>query len=192
MAGCWGALNLTPQAKSVSKKVIVLGGSGMLGSMILDYLLQQRDLEVTATVRRRALATKLRQHFGGGRWSLFDADTRNLHDAVRVIDGHEWVINAIGVIKSLVHDDNAAEVERAIRVNSVLPYLISHRAEAIGAQVLQIATDCVYSGDTGSYSEHHQHDARDVYGKTKSLGEVRAPHVHNLRCSIVGPEFDGA
>jgi dTDP-4-dehydrorhamnose reductase len=54
--------------------------------------------------------------------------------------------------------------------------------------VIQIATDCVYSGSRGGYSETDVHDALDVYGKTKSLGEVRSSNVHHLRCSIVGPE----
>jgi len=59
------------------------------------------------------------------------------------------------------------------------------------AKVLQIATDCVYSGKTGNYDEAAKHDALDVYGKTKSLGEVNARHVLNIRCSIIGPELKG-
>jgi dTDP-4-dehydrorhamnose reductase len=37
--------------------------------------------------------------------------------------------------------------------------------------------------------EDDPHDPLDVYGKTKSLGEVRAPGMHHLRCSIIGPEL---
>jgi dTDP-4-dehydrorhamnose reductase len=36
--------------------------------------------------------------------------------------------------------------------------------------------------------ESDKHDALDVYGKTKSLGEVLLPNVNHLRCSIIGPE----
>jgi dTDP-4-dehydrorhamnose reductase len=36
--------------------------------------------------------------------------------------------------------------------------------------------------------ESNKHDALDVYGKTKSLGEVWLPNVNHLRCSIIGPE----
>jgi dTDP-4-dehydrorhamnose reductase len=46
----------------------------------------------------------------------------------------------------------------------------------------------VYSGARGAYQEDDPHDALDVYGKTKSLGEVPRPRVYHLRCSIVGPE----
>jgi dTDP-4-dehydrorhamnose reductase len=58
----------------------------------------------------------------------------------------------------------------------------------MGAKVLQIATDCVYSGHKGRYSESDHHDALDVYGKTKSLGECHLPSINHLRCSIIGPE----
>jgi dTDP-4-dehydrorhamnose reductase len=57
-----------------------------------------------------------------------------------------------------------------------------------GAKVIQIATDCVYSGVQGSYVETDSHDATDVYGKTKSLGEVPASNMMHLRASIIGPE----
>ena len=47
--------------------------------------------------------------------------------------------------------------------------------EQSNGPILQIATDCVYSGATGGYTESSSHDALDVYGKTKSLGEVALP-----------------
>lgn len=85
------------------------------------------------------------------------------------------VINCIGLIKPRI-----TSPEDAIRVNALFPY---HLPE----NTLQIATDCVYSGSKGNYVESDLHDATDVYGKTKSLGE--APHIKNLRCSIIGPEI---
>ena len=169
-------------------KVIVLGGSGMLGSMVVDYLSRDPELEVTATVRTEALAAKCKGRLSDVSWEPFDANIPNLWDVLGVIDGHHWVINAIGITKPLIHDDNAFEVERAVRINSLLPYLIAQRAQKSGTRVLQIATDCVYSGGKGRYVESDVHDALDVYGKTKSLGEVHAAHIHHLRCSIIGPE----
>lgn len=170
------------------KKVIVLGASGMLGSMVVDYLSRDSSLAVTATVRIEMLATKCGEKLSSVNWRLFDADVSQVLDALEVIERHDWVINAIGITKPLIHDDNAFEVERAIRINSQLPYLIARWAQASGARVLQIATDCVYSGDKGRYMESDAHDALDVYGKSKGLGEVPAAHVHHLRCSIIGPE----
>lgn len=86
----------------------------------------------------------------------------------------DWVINAIGKIKPYCDD-----VPSAIRVNALFPHTLPPKT-------IQIATDCVFSGKKGKYVESDPHDASDVYGKTKSLGE--APHIKNLRCSIIGPE----
>lgn len=89
----------------------------------------------------------------------------------------DLIINAIGVIKPYCTD-----VERAIRVNALFPHTLP-------SDTIQIATDCVYSGSKGKYVESDPHDATDVYGQTKSLGE--ALHIKHLRCSIIGPELKG-
>jgi dTDP-4-dehydrorhamnose reductase len=94
----------------------------------------------------------------------------------------------MGIIKPLIHDDNAIEVERAIRINALFPHRLAKWTDR-RSRVIQIATDCVYSGSKGSYAETDVHDALDVYGKSKSIGEVYAAHVHHLRCSIIGPEM---
>lgn len=172
----------------MSKKVIVLGSSGMLGSMVVDHLSRNPDLKVAATVRTPVLAAKCRERLLGVSWLLFNAGSSDSEKELRVIDGYDWVVNAIGITKPLIHDDNAAEVERALLVNSLLPHQIARQAQKCGARVIQIATDCVYSGSKGSYLESDPQDALDAYGKTKSLGEVTHPQVHHLRCSIIGPE----
>jgi dTDP-4-dehydrorhamnose reductase len=172
----------------MTRKVIILGGSGMLGSMVTDDLSRDKGIKLAATVRTAALKTKCAAKIPGVSWLLFDATAPDPQKALKVIDGYDWVINAIGITKPLVHDDNALEVERAVRVNSLLPYLLARRAAACGARILQIATDCVYSGRKGGYTEKDEFDPLDVYGKTKSLGEVASPQVHHLRCSIIGPE----
>jgi dTDP-4-dehydrorhamnose reductase len=172
----------------MTSKVIVLGGSGMLGSMVVDDLSRDPSLKVAATVRSPELAARGRERIPNVSWLLFDACTPDLDKDLGVIKGYDWVINAIGITKPLVHDDNAFEVERAVKVNSLLPHQLARKAESSGARVIQIATDCVYSGRKGNYIESDEFDPLDVYGKSKSLGEVFSPRVFHLRCSIIGPE----
>lgn len=100
----------------------------------------------------------------------FDALNPNLDKLMH----KDWVINCIGLIKPYCDD-----VEKAIKVNALFPHWLPNNT-------IQIATDCVYSGKKGSYVETDEHDATDVYGKTKSLGESK--YIKNLRCSIIGPE----
>jgi dTDP-4-dehydrorhamnose reductase len=100
-------------------------------------------------------------------------DAASLQAYHKVWDGTR-IINCIGLIKPYCND-----VAQAIKVNALFPHTLP-------PGTIQIATDCVYSGAKGSYVETDPHDALDVYGKTKSLGE--AEHLINLRCSIIGPE----
>ncbi len=165
-------------------RVLVLGGSGMLGSMVTDVLSRNPRLRVTATIRTAALQPVLAGRMPEATFVV----APTIDDTVAAVDGHDWVVNAIGITKPLIRDDVAFEVERAIEINARLPHQIGHRAAETGARVLQIATDCVYSGATGFYTEPAVHDALDVYGKTKSLGEAWLDPVHHLRCSIIGPE----
>jgi len=169
-------------------KVIVLGASGMLGSMVLDSLRRDRNLEVAATTRNGDLMQGFQARFPEVKWQLLDAGECGIPEINQVINDASWVINCIGVIKPYIHDDNATETERAIRVNALFPHLLGRAAEQCDARVLQIATDCVYSGSTGNYNENDKHDALDVYGKSKSLGEAFSEKIHHLRCSIIGPE----
>ncbi len=160
----------------------------MLGSMVADSLSRNKGLNVSATVRSQELGEKCRERLPGVNWVLFDADSPDAEKSLDLIRGNDWAINAIGITKPLIHDDNAAEVERAVLINSLLPHQIARQAQKVGVRVIQIATDCVFSGNKGNYVETDAHDALDAYGKTKSLGEVHNTQVHHLRCSIIGPE----
>jgi dTDP-4-dehydrorhamnose reductase len=170
-------------------KVVVLGASGMLGSMVLDELSRDPELALIATTRRRDLqGLKAPDNI---EWRFLDAEGSTVKKIAAVLGGADWAINAIGVIKPYIHDDNAAEVERAISINTLFPHALVRAAGECGCRVLQIATDCVYSGRQGHYTEKDEHDPLDVYGKTKSLGEVFSPNMYHLRCSIIGPEPKG-
>ena len=170
-------------------KVLVLGGSGMLGSMIVDWLARDRSLKVGATVRDRRYLEHGRALLPEVQWRLLDAEDDSYASALSMLEDYDWVINAIGVIKQFISDDNPVEVERAIRVNALFPHRLARKARETGARVLQIATDCVYSGREGRYTEEAPHDPLDVYGHTTSPGEARSDIVFHLRCSIIGPEL---
>jgi dTDP-4-dehydrorhamnose reductase len=152
-------------------RVIVLGARGMLGSMVARQLRRNPALEVIATTRAE-----------------FEAEAFASGVAQRQALDADYVINCIGVLKPYCKDSDPAGVRRAIAVNALFPHRLAAAARRAGARVLQIATDCVYSGARGEYVEADPHDPLDVYGKTKSLGEVLDGSVLNLRCSIVGPE----
>jgi dTDP-4-dehydrorhamnose reductase len=169
-------------------KVIVLGASGMLGSMVLDFLRREKSFDVVGTARNDRLIEEMSAKTPNVQWHSFEAENCRTEDIQQLLTTGSWVINAIGVIKPYVHDDNPYETQRAVRINSLFPYVLARAAENNGCKVAQIATDCVYSGSRGNYVETDRHDPLDVYGKTKSLGEVFATNFFHLRCSLIGPE----
>ena len=95
----------------------------------------------------------------------------------------EWVINCIGIIKQL---EEAKDPERCLAVNALLPHRLARQCEEVGARLIQISTDCVFSGARGNYTEADVSDATDVYGRTKYLGEVAQHGAITIRTSIVG------
>jgi dTDP-4-dehydrorhamnose reductase len=159
----------------------------MLGAMVFDWLRRDPGLDVAGTARTSPVAGTTSARNPGGAIHAFDVEQGTLPTLSDV----DWVVNCIGIIKPYIRDDDRAEVLRAIQVNSLFPMRLAEAAERSSTRVLQIATDCVYSGRDGKYTESAPHDATDVYGKTKSLGEVRSPNVTHLRCSIIGPEVKG-
>jgi dTDP-4-dehydrorhamnose reductase len=90
-----------------------------------------------------------------------------------------WVINCIGAIPQKEIDSFSMW-----KINSDFPRNIQ------GAKVIQIATDCVFRGDNGPYSEDSTKDAVDEYGKSKIAGEIA--NSLKIRCSIVGPDKSNA
>lgn len=136
-------------------KVLILGSTGMLGSMVLKYLSTKKELDITAPTR---------EELGKIKYNKYD-----------------YIINCIGIIKQKLTDP-----KEAILINSLFSHTLSEKAP--DAKIIQIATDCVYSGKKGHYTEDDPHDALDVYGKTKSLGEVEAKNFYNIRTSIIGLE----
>lgn len=92
------------------------------------------------------------------------------------------VINCAGLVKSR----EATDVQ-FITVNGLAPQWIADECDIIGAKLLQISTDCVFSGTRGGfYSERDIPDPSDIYGKSKYIGEVvREPHL-TIRTSFIG------
>lgn len=165
-------------------KVLVLGGSGMLGIGVLRALAETGMKDVAYTTRDGSVVSG----FPDLRVLRFDANSSDFSGIESEVESGSYIINCIGVIKPHIKDDNTAQRLNAIKINGLFPDALAAFASEKGARVLQIATDCVYSGNKGRYDESDLFDATDVYGKTKSLGEIPSSSMMHLRVSIIGPE----
>jgi dTDP-4-dehydrorhamnose reductase len=157
-------------------KTLILGANGMLGSMTERVLSKKMEMTVLSTSSN-----------GNGASFSFNVLTDSIDDLVSEVKP-DYIVNAIGVIKPRIDEKDTHSVFEAVSINSAFPHLLNKVAEKYNAFVIQIATDCVYSGKEGNYNENSLHDPLDVYGKSKSLGEVNSENFLNIRASIIGPE----
>ncbi len=152
-------------------KVVILGSTGMLGHEVAKII--SANIANTICVNR----------------DIIDAEHCSVNELKQLLTNIDWVINCIGIIKPYIHDNNMHEIRRAILVNALFPHILAQAVEGSKVKVIQIATDCVYDGMQGKYIETDLYNPTDVYGKTKSLGEICQNGFINLRCSIIGREI---
>ncbi len=96
------------------------------------------------------------------------------------------VINAIGIIKQL---PSSKDTIRVLKINSIFPHQLAELAGKYGARLITISTDCVFDGEKGFYDEEDFPNAKDLYGKSKNLGEVAEKNCLTIRTSIIGREL---
>lgn len=166
-------------------RILILGGDGMLGHQLLNQYTPRHEVKVT--LRQDLSAYTLYNLFT--RQNSFDGvDVRSLDRLVEVMADFrpEAVINAVGIVKQRA---DAKESIPSLEINALLPHRLAVLCKGIGARLIHLSTDCVFSGKKGNYLESDPSDAEDLYGKTKFLGEVHEANSLTLRTSIIGREI---
>jgi dTDP-4-dehydrorhamnose reductase len=169
-------------------KILILGGSGMLGHRLWVNL--SKDHETWVTVRGDGSEIPNFPVFPQRKYIRPMVDAMNFDQITRAVASiqPDLVINCIGLIKQMGH--LARDPLFSISLNAMLPHRISMICRAAKIRMIHISTDCVFSGKKGNYTESDQSDAEDLYGRTKFLGEVAyTPHTITLRTSIIGREI---
>ncbi|HYC49940.1 MAG TPA: SDR family oxidoreductase [Gemmatimonadaceae bacterium] len=169
-------------------KVIVLGGAGMLGHQVVRRLLV--DFPETHWTLR---GSRHDPAFGAAPWlrdnrAIENVDAEDLLGLASILRSHRphVVINCLGVIKQR---PQAMQFVPSITINSLLPHKVAEVVQAWNGRLIHFSTDCVFSGAKGNYTEEDESDARDLYGRSKFLGEVASDRCLTLRTSIIGPEL---
>ncbi len=102
----------------------------------------------------------------------------------------DYLVNAIGLIKQLINENDEKSLLLAQEINSDFPRRLSSIATQKGIRIIQIGTDCVFSGERNNYTETDSYSPVDVYGRTKADGEIHASSAMTIRASIVGKEIE--
>jgi len=168
------------------RRILVLGGSGMLGHRLVEGLGGEHDVTAAFRDASRWRACPLLQPERVT--MLAGLDVRRLDSVVETVAAArpQVIVNAVGIIKQL---DAAHDPVQAIEVNALLPHRLAALAREAGARLVHFSTDCVFSGRHGGYTESDIPDPVDLYGRSKLLGEVAGENAVTLRTSIIGREL---
>lgn len=166
-------------------RILILGGDGMLGHQLLNSYHEQHEVAITLRRDRGDYPSRLLD-MGAKAYSGIDVRSTDRLAELFADFQPEAVINAVGIIKQ--RDEAKASVP-SLEINSLLPHRLSVLCKMVGARLVQMSTDCVFSGGKGNYAEDDFPDADDLYGRSKYLGEVHDPHCITLRSSIIGLEL---
>lgn len=158
------------------KKVLILGASGMAGHLVYSLLKEESNLQVRAT------ANSTPSSFDTIKLDVFN--TGELEDLLNQYRP-DFVINCIGMLIR----GSKNNPDKTIYVNAYFPHLLKKLVDNIQAKLIHISTDCVFSGKQGGYTETSIKDATDIYGMSKSLGEINDDRHLTIRTSIIGPEI---
>jgi dTDP-4-dehydrorhamnose reductase len=157
----------------------------MLGHQLMNYLQQRHDVKVTL---RQDIAAYSQYGIFTRENSYDGIDVRSLERLLEVMVDFqpEAVVNAVGIVKQR---PTAKESIPSLEINALLPHRLAVLCKGIGARLIHLSTDCIFSGKKGNYQENDPSDAEDLYGKTKYLGETQDSHCLTLRTSIIGREL---
>lgn len=145
-------------------KIILFGSTGMLGNYVKKYLSQFHEI---VCINR----------------DMFDIESCEWKRLETLVQTGELVINCAGAIPQ-----QKCDIRKYIALNTVFPHKLNEIAREYSVPFIHITTDCVFSGRDGNYNENSKHDAEDIYGISKSLGEDSSMCI--IRTSIIGEELN--
>jgi dTDP-4-dehydrorhamnose reductase len=155
------------------RRLIILGSTGMLGSELFRVA-SGSEIEVVPVSRSSGVR--------------FDAQTdlfASLASELK-LSPEDWLANCIGWIPQKSSGDYLVDQRDAWLLNSSLLEQIAETRDSLGFNWVQIGTDCVYNGQSGSYIESSKKNASDLYGLTKITGEQFTRNALLIRTSIIG------
>lgn len=107
----------------------------MAGHILVDYFRRQGVHSVFYTTRDVSDPNGL----------LLDVNDCFMVDRLVEAVHPDVIVNAVGVLNSFADEDKIT----AYHINGFLPHRLRRVADTIGARLIHISTDCVFSGDRG-------------------------------------------
>ncbi len=151
-----------------SKKILVLGATGMLGRVVFKYFLKKKSLTTLGTSRTK-------------NENLFLLDVREKKSLKKILDqtgNIDFIINCIGTLKSNPSKDYS--------INYTLSSHLEKLQKKYKFKLIDISTDDVFNSLSGKVNENSSPSPNNPYAKSKLRGEVSSNFSINIRTSIIG------
>jgi dTDP-4-dehydrorhamnose reductase len=165
------------------RKVVVLGGSGMLGYTTSRFLSESLPgISIVSTYRKLKPKSS---HTSNLNFIPLDFSNSKTHNLAEVTKGADLVVNCAGLIWQRAREN---QQERDFNlVNFELPLAVEKLQLSRHFNVIHVGTDCVFRGESlGGYIETCLPNAQDLYGRSKALADLNLKNALVLRSSIVG------
>ena len=170
-------------------KLLILGSNGLLGNTLTKYFFEKSNYETYGFLRDSSKLKFFKKKYINR--LIIIQNILNTTDLRRNIKAlmPDVIINCIGQTNK-ISGKNLDNIENYININSLFPFRLKEICEEIQSRLILFSSDCVFSGEKGFYSERDNPDPTDIYGKSKSLGEIDDENIITIRKSVIGHELD--
>ena len=154
--------------------ILILGANGMAGHVIATYL-KEKGYHIFTLSGHKPLNS--------------ETVIMDIQDTLRFtefLNSHKFdlVINCIGLLIKDCEEHKA----KAVFVNAYLPHFLEDYYKDKQTKIIQLSTDCVFSGNHPPYYENSLADGELFYDRVKSIGELKNEKDLTFRMSIIGPD----
>ena len=168
-------------------RILILGGNGMIGHKM--YQIISKFNEDTWVTLRNDISTYTFSNIYKYEKVIHNIDLLDFKNLLKKLNEimPDIILNTCGVtIRRGVEKIKF----NSILLNSALPHFLNEWVTSNNKRLIHFSTDCVFSGRKGDYLDNDIKDAYDLYGSTKSLGEIiDSKFAITLRGSMIGREL---
>ncbi|MBU3176223.1 dTDP-4-dehydrorhamnose reductase [Clostridium estertheticum] len=146
-------------------KILITGANGQLGRELANQYKEKKGIDLILTRRS-------------------DLDISNINEVYSFVNENkpDVIINCAALTAV---DKCETEIDMAYKINAIGPKNLAIAANEIGAEIVQVSTDYVFSGNIDKpLTEFDKIDPLTIYGKTKLEGEILVKN-HNPKHYIV-------
>ncbi len=168
------------------KRLLIIGASGMIGHKLFIYFSKLQNFDTYGIVRKKNI---LRNNKILNSKKIIEVEILKDYNFKNIIHtiSPNIVINCAGIVKQ---NPLIKNISLTIELNSLFPHNLNLICKKEGCKLIQFSTDCVFSGYKGNYIESDFADSRDIYGRTKFIGEVIDKNCLTIRTSFIGDELN--